>query len=411
MQRSPPGWPNEAQTRVPAALYSQPGIYELERERIFRGKTWHYVGLATELPSPGDFIRAFVGDVPVVVVRDDQGDIDVFVNRCTHRGAEVCLSQRGNTKVFTCPYHQWSFNLNGKLVGIPFRRGIKGKGGMAAGFQAQDHNLEALQVAQRYGVIFASFSRDVEPLEDYLGVTACKYVDRVCAKGELRVLGKMQHRVHANWKLQVENLKDPFHAALLHSFFVTFGIWRSDQSTEVLVDPSGRHSVLLSTATFKDCEDEASVESNQGRMGAQLEDKRLVDYHNEHEHGTGAVTTIWPNLILLQQLNCLAMRHVRPAGPNACVKTWTFFGYESDPPELRRARLTQMNLLGPSGLVTIDDNEVLASVQEVAEALPGRNSVLEAGEGTGDADHMMTESAIRAFYTYYRSIMDDQLYA
>jgi len=203
----------------------------------------------------------------------------------------------------------------------------------------------------------------------------------------------------------IENVKDPIHAGILHAFFSIFGIWRADQETEVKVDSSGRSSVLVSTASFKRAAKEGADETSSATGEFNLEDKRLIAHQREYEHGTGAILTIWPNLIVLQQLNCLAMRHVRPDGPDACVKTWTFFGYESDTPELLQKRLMQANLLGPAGLVTIDDNEVLAITQDGSQGSPSAATVLEAGEGTGDADHMMTESAIRGFYKYYRSVM------
>lgn len=401
-------WPSEGPRRVPSALYTDPSTYSREQGRIFRGRSWNYVGLATEVAKPGDFIQTYVGEAPVVLVRDRKNQIRVFVNRCTHRGAQFCQEPTGNTKMFNCPYHQWSFSLEGELVGIPFRRGIEGKGGMSRCFEASQHGLEQLTVAQRNGVIFASFATDIEPLEEYLGPTILSYFDRVCDGRPLRVIGTMRHRVHSNWKLQIENLKDPFHAALLHAFFVTFGIWRSDQATEVKVDALGRSSVLVSTASFKEATKEMAVQTPSAHSGFRLEDTRLIAHQREYEHGTGAVLTIWPNLIVLQQLNCLAMRHVRPDGPNACVKSWTFFGYESDTPEMLQRRLMQANLLGPSGLVTIDDNEVLALSQAGSAGSPEAVSVLEAGEGTGDADHMLTESAIRGFYQYYRSIMGDE---
>jgi anthranilate 1,2-dioxygenase large subunit/salicylate 5-hydroxylase large subunit len=338
-------------------------------------------------------------------VRDQQGLVRVLVNRCSHRGAQVCEEQTGNTKLFTCPYHHWSFNLEGCLVGVPFRRGVDGKGGMSAQFESRDHGLEQLKVAERHGVVFASYANDIESLDEYLGPTIVKYFDRVCDGRQLRILGRMQHRVHANWKLQVENLKDPFHAALLHSFFRTFGIWRSDQATEVLVDSSGKNSVLVSTATFKQATRAQDTEAPIRHGEFRLEDNRMLEYHHEFQHGTGAVMTIWPNLILLQQLNCLAMRHVRPDGPRTCVKTWTFLGYESDSPELLRKRLIQANLLGPSGLVTIDDNEALAITQAGMTGSPSARAVLEAGEGTGSTDYMMTEAAIRGFYEFYQTVM------
>ncbi|HEY3918527.1 MAG TPA: Rieske 2Fe-2S domain-containing protein [Stellaceae bacterium] len=396
-------WPVEGSRRVPAWVYTDAANYALEQERIFGGRSWNYVGLTSEVPRPGDFLRTYVGETPVVVVRDHDSRIRVFVNRCTHRGSQFCLAARGNATAFTCPYHQWTFDLAGALKGVPFRRGIGGKGGMSECFDPAHHGLQQLAVAERNGVIFASHANDVEPLEDYLGPTILSYFDRVCDGRPLQVIGTMRHRVEANWKLQVENLKDTIHAALLHAFFVRFGIWRSDQSTEVKVSPRGRSSVLVSTASFRPV---AAAADEAVTPEFDLEDKRIIAYQREFEHGTGAILTIWPNLIILQQLNLLAMRHVRPAGPNACIKSWTFFGYADDTPELRRKRLLQANLLGPSGLITIDDNEVLACAQAGAAASRGANSVLEAGDGSGDADHMMTESAIRGFYDYYRGIME-----
>jgi salicylate 5-hydroxylase large subunit len=396
-------WPLEESRRIPGWVYTDPSIYAREQERIFGGRSWNYVGLTTEIPRPGDFLQTYVGEKPVVVVRDHESQIHVFVNRCTHRGSQFCLEPYGHAEAFICPYHQWTFDLDGKLKGIPFRRGISGKGGMSECFDPSRHGLEQLKVAERHGVIFASYAKDVEPLEDYLGPIILSYFDRVCDGRPLQVIGTMRHRISANWKLQVENLKDTAHAALLHAFFVKFGIWRNDQDTEIRVGPRGASSVLVSTASFRP----AAAAGNEALTpDFDLEDKRIIAYQREFEHGTGAILTIWPNLIILQQLNLLAMRHVRPAGPNACIKTWTFFGYEGEVPELRKKRLMQANLLGPSGLITIDDNEVLACAQNGVAASPFANSVLEAGKGSGDADHLMTESAIRAFYDCYRGVMD-----
>ena len=395
-------WPSEGSRRVPSYVYVDPSIYAREQERIFHGRSWNYVGLAAQVPNTGDFVQTHVRETPVIIVRDREGRLRVFVNRCTHRNARICQEQRGRVNVFTCPYHHWSFGLDGRLVGIPFRRGIDGKGGISACFVREQHGRDQLKVAERNGVIFASVADDVEPLEQYLGRAMLTYFDRVCDGRALRVIGMMRHRVHSNWKLQIENLKDPFHAALLHSFFVTFGIWRSDQETEVKVDERGRNSVLVSTASFK----HKANDLDDTRRAFDLQDSRIIAHQREYAHGTGAILTVWPNLIVLQQLNCLAMRCVRPDGPDACIKTWTFCGYESDPPELLEKRLLQANILGPSGLVTIDDNEVLAVSQAGARGSPVSSAVLEFGEERADTDHMLTESAIRGFYRYYRAIME-----
>ena len=102
------------------------------------GRSWAYVALEAEIPDAGDFKRTIIGDKPVVVVRDDAGGINVVENRCAHRGVQFCQTQsRQHATEFMCPYHQWTYNLQGDLIGVPFRRGVKQQGGMPADFALQ----------------------------------------------------------------------------------------------------------------------------------------------------------------------------------------------------------------------------------------------------------------------------------
>ena len=112
--------------RVPYWVYTDPEVYALEQTRIFSGPYWNYVALEAEIPKAGDFVRSHVGERPVVVVRDKTGGINVMLNRCAHRGVQFCRANWGNTRSFTCPYHQWSYDLKGNLTGVPFRRGVNG---------------------------------------------------------------------------------------------------------------------------------------------------------------------------------------------------------------------------------------------------------------------------------------------
>ncbi|HAC34422.1 MAG TPA: Rieske (2Fe-2S) protein, partial [Gammaproteobacteria bacterium] len=158
-------WPDEGLTRVPYRIFTDPAVHDLEQQRIFRGPTWSYAGIEAELPNPGDYITTFIGDTPVVVSRDQQGGIHAFVNRCAHRGALVCRQLRGNTDVHTCVYHQWAFDHKGDLVGVPFRRGLAGKGGYPKDFDMAQHGLQKLRVSTLHGLIYVTFDQDLEPLE------------------------------------------------------------------------------------------------------------------------------------------------------------------------------------------------------------------------------------------------------
>ena len=172
----PQRWHEMGIARVPYHVYTDPQIYAREQERIFRGRSWNYVGLSAEIPNPGDFKRSAIGDKPVVVMRDPEGRANVVDNRCAHRGVQFCQKPFGHTNEFMCPYHQWTYNLKGELIGVPFRRGVKKQGGMPADFDVKQHGLRKLEVHERNGVIFASFCPDVEPFEEYLGESMLQLV-------------------------------------------------------------------------------------------------------------------------------------------------------------------------------------------------------------------------------------------
>ena len=199
-------WPEQGPSRVPNWVYSDPEVFALEQQRIFGGRGWAYVCLEAEIRNPGDFKRSQIGTKSVVAVRGPAGEISVFVNRCAHRGVELCREGQGNAKEFVCPYHQWTYDLAGKLIGVPFRRGYQKQGGMPAEFRLEDNGLERLKVAARHGVVFASFDDATETFEDYLGANMLGYFDRVFPGRELTVLGYQRQRIPSNWKLMFENI-------------------------------------------------------------------------------------------------------------------------------------------------------------------------------------------------------------
>jgi salicylate 5-hydroxylase large subunit len=400
-------WPEPGSAQVPNWVYSDPAIYGRELERIFRGSNWNYVALEAELPNPGDFKRSFVGESPVIVVRGDDGAVSVLENRCAHRGSAVCRHHRGHAKEFVCPYHQWTYALDGSLIGVPFRRGYKGVGGMPSDFTMEANGLRQLAVATRHGVIFACFDAAPPPFEAYLGAKMLRYFDRVFDGRTLRVLGYMRQHIASNWKLMNENIKDPYHASLLHVFLATFGLFRIDQKSSVEMDETGRHAVLVNRKG-EQAANEATAEMRSFKAELALKDARLLDVQREFPgEATVVMQTIWPNLIVQQQSNTLAMRHIVPRGPGGHDLHWTFFGYADDAPEMTERRLRQANLMGPAGLVSIDDSEVMMLSQQGVGAYPEAAAIIElGGRDSQDADHTITEVAIRAFYDHYRRAME-----
>jgi salicylate 5-hydroxylase large subunit len=405
MKRS---WPQEGISRVPHWIYTDPELYALEQERIFRGPSWSYVALEAELPNPGDFKRSFVGDKSVVVVRDESGEINVLENRCAHRGTQFCQRHLGNAgREFMCPYHQWTYNLKGELMGVPFRRGVKKQGGMPADFDLAGHGLRKLDVARRNGVVFASFVQGMEPFEGYLGEKLLPFFDRVFDGRKLKVLGYQRQLTPANWKLMFENIKDPYHASLLHVFLVSFGLYRADAPQRTLIDPTGRHAAAISSrGEQKRTEDNAEMRSLIENL--RLHDPSMLQPEREFAEHTIVLMTLWPNLIIQQQSNTLAMRQLVTRGPEAFELSWTFFGYETDDAAMTQRRIRQANLMGAAGYVSADDSEMMFFAQRGIRQSPEVDGVVEMGgrDWLEDEPHSATESMIRAFYDQYRKVME-----
>jgi salicylate 5-hydroxylase large subunit len=401
-------WPDEGLTRIPFWVYTDPELYAREQERIFRGASWSYVALEVEVPRPGDYKRTFIGDKSVVVMRAKDGDVAVVENRCAHRGLQFCQNHLGHADEIICPYHQWTYDLKGNLIGVPFRRGVKQQGGFPADFALGEHGLRRLRVARRNGVIFASFSDTVEPLEEYLSPPIVELFDRMFDGRKLKVLGYSRQLTPGNWKLMFENIKDPYHASILHVFLVSFGLNRVDQPNRVVIDRHGRHASTMTSRGEQKRTEENSDMSRSLIEDLTLSDPSMLDPVREYPQYTVCMTTVWPNLIIQQQSNTLAMRQIITKGPDAFELAWTFFGYEDDDEAMTQRRLRQANLMGPSGYVSIDDSETMAMAQQGMGHAPESSAVIELDGDTWQEElaHGVTESEIRAFYDYYRKVMD-----
>jgi salicylate 5-hydroxylase large subunit len=412
IQVTPPvdkAWPREDSSRVPLWVYTDRENYDRELERIFYGPFWHYVGFDTEVPNVGDFKRAMIGERTVIMTRAEDGSISVLLNSCAHRGAEICKTRHGHQKEIMCPYHQWTYDLKGKLIGVPFLRGIKGKGGFPEDFSKDEHALKALKVENINGVIFASFDHSVASFEEYLGPEVFKYFVRVFDGRKIKVLGYHRQLVKGNWKLYMENIKDPYHATLLHVFLISFGLYRIDQKG-VTVQDDRTYSHCVFASMKNKVEDVAGTEDMKSlRQNFKLQDMRVVQSTKEYDDDvTIQIQTLFPDLVFQQQGNSLQMRYVTPRGPDHFELCWTYFGYEGDDEEMTKRRLHLVNLSGAAGFISVDDTEVLEWSGTGHRANPEGESVLELGGRTGQppADgNMVTEGPIRGFFEYYRKVM------
>ena len=124
-----------------------------------------------------------------------------MINRCAHRGVKLFQQDKGSIDKIMCPYHQWTYNLDGELLGVPFQRGVKGKGGMPDDFSFKENGLETLKTHVRNGCIFATFSNLTPDFEIYLGKRMLSYYDRIFDGKTLRLLGYSRQRIKGNWNL------------------------------------------------------------------------------------------------------------------------------------------------------------------------------------------------------------------
>ncbi|WP_430397210.1 aromatic ring-hydroxylating dioxygenase subunit alpha [Ferrovibrio sp.] len=401
-------WLDPGASRIPYWAYTDPAIYQRELQHFFYGPHWCYVGLEAEIPKPGDYRLSRIGERSVIVVRDRDGAVHVVENRCAHRGVRFCQKPRGNARSFVCPYHQWTYKLNGDLAGLPFRQGVKHgdeiQGGMPADFDLKANGLTKLQVARYGGLIFASFDAAVPSFEEYIGPEVMPWLDRIFKGRELTLLGVNRQRIPGNWKLMMENIKDPYHPGLLHTWFVTFGLWRADQQSRMVLDKHGRHAVMISQRNAGGAGTVTEgVTSFKADMS--LNDPRLLDVVPEPWWNGPTVTmiTLFPSLIIQQQVNSLSTRHILPAGPDSFDFVWTHFGFADDSGEMTRRRLRQANLFGPAGFVSADDGEVIEFSQQGFHRGDDASTLCElGGRDVAPADHMVTETLIRGMYAYWR---------
>jgi anthranilate 1,2-dioxygenase large subunit/terephthalate 1,2-dioxygenase oxygenase component alpha subunit len=399
-------WPLEGLTRVPYWIYSDADVYAQEQERIFRGPTWSFLCLEAELPGPGTYRTSSLGEMPVVVTRDAGGKLNAFENRCAHRGSLLCLNDSGAAKEIVCVYHNWSYDLAGNLTGVAFRRGIGGKGGMPADAKPEQHAPRKLRLATLAGLVFGTLSPATPPLEDYLGPEIAARVRRVM-RAPAKLLGGYSQMLPSNWKLYMENVKDSYHASLLHTFFTTFRLNRLSQKGGIIVSESGGNHISYSMAA-----DVAGKEYEEARMrsanaGLTLEAPELLHSVDEFGDGIGLqILSVFPTFVLQQIRNSLAVRRVVPLGLERTELVWTCFGFTSDDPEMTERRLRQANLIGPSGFISMEDGAATGFVQRGVRGAPDVDSVVEMGGSSVASDeNRVTEASVRGFWKAYRQQM------
>jgi len=387
-------------------------IYERERTHIFAGNVWNYVCLDIEVPEPGSFITTYVGDIPVLVNRTMEGGLKAFENRCMHRGTKLKREARGKETTHNCVYHQWCYGLDGGLIGIPFARGKDGKGGVPAEFDRSSIKLREMKLSILKGVVFGSFGDNPPPLEDYLGPRVVEMIENLFYK-PIKILGYQRQRIMGNWKLYNENVRDTNHGGLLHMFHATFGLASlSMQGGSRLDGPTRGHNTSYTVYGTDDQSQKKDGYSQTKKVlqdTFQLADPSMLRFEKELPREESLVIlSTFPNGVFQQISNSLCTRQIRPRGVNEMELYWTYYGFEDDTPEMTEHRRNQANLVGPGGLVSMEDGEAVQLVHEETKASPEAASRIIIG-GLGeikDTESLITEVPLRGFWASYFKAMD-----
>jgi len=197
--------PIEQAKPLPAPVYSSQEWYDKEMETIFF-KEWLQVTRLEEIPNSGDYVRVDIAGEPLIVLRDSDGTIRTLSASCRHRSSEL-VEGKGNCRRLVCPYHAWTYSLEGKLMGAPSMEEAKD-------FNMNEHNLPSFRTEIWAGFVFINFDEDAKPLLECLGDLPERFRDYKMQ--DMVVTKKWENRFNANWKIWVENSREGYHVRTVH---------------------------------------------------------------------------------------------------------------------------------------------------------------------------------------------------
>ena len=366
--------------------YVDPEVFELEMERLW-SRTWVYVGHDSQVPDPGDYATVEVAGRPLLMVRDDRGEVRVLMNRCAHKGARLVSAVSGNTgRLLRCPYHAWSFSLDGVLRGVPLRAGYDGTG-LAASENGRGLSAPTAVCVHR-GFVFARMVGDGPSFADWAGPMV-RVIDDIVDRspqGALRVVGgPIRASIPANWKIYLENINDSVHPPGTHKSVIDAAgaVWPGEpadgprpMSIEQLapfgsgyeffertggrVLPAG-HSILGT---------QASVHSAYGG----LEDYAAALRAAHGEARAAEVMGFAPqNAVLYPSLSMKAMpsaiRVLRPISVDrTLLEVWAFQPVGAPDALARRAVMYNRLVFAPTSPLAHDDVHVFRTIQQALHA-------------------------------------------
>lgn len=398
--------------RVARRSFTDQAVFEAERSKIF-DTCWLYLGHASELPKKGSYVTRPVGGRNLIFNRDADGKVRAFLNSCPHRGSTVCREAGGTAKSFTCSYHGWVFGADGKLKDLP------GADAYAPGF-GQDGSTDLVTVPrlEQYGGLwFVCFDLHAVSLLEYLA-GATEYLDLLVDQSETSleiVAGRQDYSIRANWKLLVENSIDGYHAASTHATYFDYlknmnGVLPQANVVGIAKGLGNGHAVVEYTAPWgRPVANWVPAWGEDNRAEVDAVYQKLVQRHGEARANRIAKHSknlfIFPNLVIVDVM-ALTFRTFFPKSPDFMEVTAWAVGPSDEVGWLRQNRLHSfLEFLGPGGLATPDDVEMLESCQR------GYANALEAGWNDISRGFKKTEPAtvdehqMRVFWERWHSLL------
>jgi benzoate/toluate 1,2-dioxygenase alpha subunit len=346
-------------------VFTDPELFELEMKYIFES-SWVYLAHESQVANRNDFFSSWIGRVPVVLTRGKDGELHCVVNACSHRGAQVCRKKRGNQPLLVCPFHGWSFQLDGSLL----RPKDASTGAYPEGFATDgSHDLTRVRLSNYRGFIFGTLAAAPVPLDDYLGDTRI-IIDQIVDQADegIEILpGSSTYTFEGNWKMQMENGCDGYHVSSVHANYAQTMGRRAEGGTKA-VDPNGwsrsvsgvygfeNGHILLWTQVLNPevrpvWNNKADLEN---RLGADRAKFILEQTRN---------LALYPNVFLMDQFST-QIRVVRPVSVDRTEVTIYCFAPKGEPAEDRAYRIRQYeDFFNVTGMGTPDDLEEFRSCQ------------------------------------------------
>ncbi|HCO42908.1 MAG TPA: benzoate 1,2-dioxygenase large subunit [Gammaproteobacteria bacterium] len=358
--------PEEGRFEVARRIFADPAIFELEMRNIFES-TWVYLAHESQIPQANDFVAARIGRSPVLVTRGEDGQVHAFLNSCSHRGAELTASKRGNKRHLTCPYHGWVYDSAGRCVNVD----AKERGGYPTYFETLSHDLAKVRVGVYRGFIFGSLNDAVEPIEQHLG-GAARVIDAMADQspdGLELVRGGIRYTCNANWKMQLENI-DGYHFFPVHTNYIGLIVERQKKAGNTIktIDPTQMASLPGGCYQFENGHimDWALMPNGDERpLGFQRERITREFGPDQAQWMIDAIRNlaIFPNLLLMDQSSS-TVRIVHPLAVDRTLVEVYCVAPKGEPAAARERRLRQFeDFLGPAGMATPDDQSVMEACQ------------------------------------------------